>query len=46
MKKCIENLEIGGIIFIKEPYPLKSKTVAEFSQKEQRHLRPKSVYKD
>jgi predicted SAM-dependent methyltransferase len=30
MKKCIDNLVYGGIMFIKEPHPLKSKTVAEF----------------
>ena len=28
-KRCIENLECGGIIFIKEPYPI-DKNEVEF----------------
>jgi trans-aconitate methyltransferase len=45
MKKCIDNLECGGIIFIKEPHPLEEKQ-CEFDEQMQRILRPKKAYID
>ena len=44
MKKCLDNLESGGIFFIKEPDPSENKT--EFDSQYQRFLRPKKVYID
>ena len=43
MKKCLDNMEIGGIIFIKEPQSVNKKRI-EFDKEQQRILRPKKTY--
>ncbi len=44
IKKCLKNMERGGVIFIKEPHPKENKT--EFDSEQHRFLRPKKAYID
>ena len=45
IRKCLEHLHNGGIIFIKEPYP-EDKQSTQFDFEKQRFLRAKQEYKD
>jgi hypothetical protein len=45
IKRCLENMEIGAIILLKDPYP-NDKNKVEFVAESQRYMRPKKIYRD